>query len=59
MTDQIVSRDHIRAKGRAAFAAGRGRDEHFMNPGSPAIEEFQEGWDRARADRVHQEAAIA
>lgn len=59
MTDQIISRDHIRAKGRAAFEAGRGRDEHFMNPGSPAIEEFQEGWDRAYADWAHPEAATA
>jgi len=47
MTDQIISRDLIREKGAAAFNAGRGRDEHNMNPGAAAIEEWQSGWDEA------------
>jgi hypothetical protein len=50
MSDEIIPREWIREKGRAAFVAGKGRDEHHMNPGSPAIEEFQAGWDRAYAD---------
>lgn len=59
MSEQIVSREDIRAKGRAAFEAGRGRDEHHMNPGSPAIEDFQHGWDLAYADWAHPEQAKA
>jgi hypothetical protein len=47
MNGQIVSRDYMHAKGRAAFEAGEGRDDHHMNPGSVAIEEWQAGWDRA------------
>lgn len=59
MTDQIVSRDYMRAKGRAAFEAGKRRDEHHMNAGSPAIVEFQDGWDRAYADSAHPEESAA
>jgi hypothetical protein len=46
MSDQIVSRDAMRARGAAAFKAGRRRDDHYMNPGSPAIEDWQAGWDQ-------------
>lgn len=49
MTDQIVSREHMRATGSAAFAAGKGRDDHNMNPGSAAITEWQAGWDQLAA----------
>lgn len=49
----------MRTKGRAAFAAGKGRDDHGMNPGSAAIAEWQDGWDRAYADWAHPEEAAA
>lgn len=49
MTDQIFSRERMRTTGRAAFAAGKGRDEHNMNPGSAAITEWQAGWDQLAA----------
>jgi hypothetical protein len=59
MTDQIVSRTYMHAKGRAAYEAGKRRDEHHMNPGSPAILDFQDGWDRAKADRALTQQAVA
>ena len=59
MTDQIVSRDHIRGCGAEAFEAGRGRDDHGMNWNAPAITEWQDGWDRAYANWAHPEAATA
>lgn len=53
MTDQIVTREHWRTTGAAAFAAGRGRDDHDMNPGSDAIVEWQAGWDRLKSERAN------
>lgn len=50
MDNSIVSRDHIRAKGRAAFWAGKGRNDHDMNPGAAAIRDWQDGWRRAFAE---------
>ena len=52
--DQIVSRELIRAKGAAAFDKGLPHDGHQMNPGSPAIDDWQLGW-RQRRDQVAQE----
>lgn len=51
MTDQIISRAQIRARGQDAFAAGLGREDHHMNPGAAAIEEWQAGWDEAQAEK--------
>lgn len=51
---QIVSRDMIRAKGAAAFDKGLKHDQHGMNPGAPAIDDWQLGW-RQRRDQVAQE----
>lgn len=59
MTDQIITRTTIRAFGRSAFAAGRGRDDHNMNPGSAAIVEWQQGWDDAKAERAQPVSANA
>lgn len=59
MSDPIISRDHIRAKARAAFAAGKGRDDHGMNPGAAAIADWQDAWDRAYADWAHPEELTA
>lgn len=36
MNDEIISREQIRAKARAAHKAGRGRDSHNMNWGAAA-----------------------
>jgi hypothetical protein len=44
--DQIISRDMIRAKACSAFVRGLGRDDHGFNPGAPAIEDWQDEWDR-------------
>lgn len=33
--------------GYEAYMANRTRDSHDMNPGSPAIADFQAGWDQA------------
>lgn len=46
MTDEIISRDMIAAKARSAFQRGAGRDDHGFNPGAPAIEAWQQEWDR-------------
>jgi hypothetical protein len=49
MTEFIFSRAAMRARGAAAFGSGLGRDDHGMNPGSAAIEDWQAGWDDAAA----------
>lgn len=54
MDDPIISRDMIRARARKAFAQGRGRDEHGMNPGSPAVVDWQDEHDRCTRDALEQ-----
>lgn len=49
MTAPIIPPGQIRKKGRAAFFAGKGRDAHEMNPGSPAIKDWQAGWTSGQA----------
>jgi hypothetical protein len=52
--DQIVTREEMRLRGAEAFDEGRGINDHDMNPGAAAIEDWQAGW-RARqvaADRT-------
>lgn len=46
MTDQIVSREAIRAKARAAFQRGQSRDSHEMNWHSPALSTWLDEYDR-------------
>lgn len=48
MTDQIATRKMMFDRGAAAFVKGLGADDHGMNPGSPAITEWQNGWHNAR-----------
>jgi hypothetical protein len=31
-------------RGATAYAHGRGIDDHYMNPGAPAIKDWQRGW---------------
>lgn len=50
MTDSIFSREMMRNRGADAFEAGKGRNEHHMNPGALAIPVWQEGWDLAQAE---------
>lgn len=53
MNDQIISRNMIRARARRAFAAGRSRADHNMNPGAAAIETWQHEHDRLAAEKRH------
>lgn len=46
--DQIVSRAVIFNRGAAAFSKGLGLDDHYMNPGAPAIKDWQAGWKDAK-----------
>lgn len=46
MGDQIVTKDHIRAKARRAFERGARRDDHGFNWHAPALAVWQEEWDR-------------
>ena len=46
--DQIVSRAMIFDRGAAAFAKGLGLNDHNMNPGAPAIADWQAGWKDAK-----------
>lgn len=39
----------IKAKARAAFARGAGRDDHGFNLGAPAIADWQREWDLCAA----------
>ena len=49
MTDQIISRAHIRAKARRDFDAGKKRHEHGFNVGAAAIFDWLEEFDRLAA----------
>lgn len=49
--DEIISRDTIKARGAAAFDKGLGVDDHHMNPGAPAIRDWQFGWHTRRIER--------
>lgn len=50
MSDQIISREAIRARGRAAFNAGKPRDSHNMNWHAAALPDWLDGYDRAYAE---------
>jgi hypothetical protein len=52
MADAIVSREVIRAKGRAAFLRGDSLDSHGMNPWAPALEDWRDAY-AAAADELH------
>lgn len=53
MNTPIITKDSIRAKARAAFAAGAGRDDHEFNwHSADAIEVWQDEWDRCAAERT-------
>jgi hypothetical protein len=53
LTDQIVSRDTIRARARRAFEAGRSRDDHCMNWHAPALVDWLAEYDRLDSERAH------
>ncbi|MEH6435799.1 hypothetical protein [Massilia sp. DD77] len=51
MSDPIISIAMIQAKARAAFARGKGRDDHGFNWHSAcAIETWQKEWDRCAVE---------
>lgn len=54
MDDPIISRDTIRARARKAFAQGRGRDAHHMNPGAPAVADWLDEYDRCAREALEQ-----
>lgn len=47
----LVSPNMQRERGADAFDEGRGVDDHHMNPGSPAIKDWQDGWHQRRVER--------
>lgn len=57
MSDQIVTKDHIRAKARAAYERGVGRDGHGFNWHASAKEVWQAEWDRCAAEQQKQREA--
>jgi len=59
MNDQIISRDTIRARARAAFERGASRDGHYMNPTSAAVADWQAEWDRCAIQRVKDQRRAA
>lgn len=59
MTDQIVSRETVRARARAAYARGAARDSHHMNLNAPALVDWLEEFDRcAQFDRCVQAGLV-
>jgi hypothetical protein len=54
MDESITLRSLVRAKvhedARKQFVKGAGRDSHGMNPGSPAVADFQAEYDRLDLD---------
>ena len=52
-----VTPEIVRERGAKAFDDGRGIDDHHMNPGSPAIKDWQQGW-RDRRAAVHAIAIV-
>jgi hypothetical protein len=53
MDQAIISRDHIRATARRAFAAGKGRDDHGFNWHSrDAIATWQGEWDECAKEEA-------
>lgn len=59
MTDTIISIAHIQAKARTNFANGYGIDDHGMNPGSAAIETWQDEWLRCAREVGNAMAAVS
>jgi hypothetical protein len=59
MDQPIISRDTIKARGAKAFDEGVGIDGHNMNPGAPAISDWQFGWHTRRIERSREAGNIA
>lgn len=53
MNEQVVSRDQIRAKARAAFEASKPRDSHDMNWHAAALPTWLAEYDRLAARASH------
>jgi len=48
---RLVTPDMQRDRGAQAFDEGRGVDDHHMNPGAPAIRDWQFDWHTRRIER--------
>jgi hypothetical protein len=57
--DEIISRETIKARGAHAFDQGKGVDDHYMNPGAPAIAEWQFGWHTRRIEKARRASLAA
>lgn len=57
MDTSIVSREEMRQRGARAFDEGRGVEGHNMNPGAPAIKDWQYGWHTRRIERAKETSA--
>lgn len=59
MNEQIVSREQIRERARAAFRAGQSRDSHHMNWNATARVTWLQEYDRLAAlARLSEEQAV-
>jgi hypothetical protein len=47
----LITPDMQRERGAHAFDQGLGVDDHHMNPGAPAIRDWQFGWHTRRIER--------
>jgi hypothetical protein len=60
---KLVSAEMQFERGVVAHAHGRGVDDHYMNPGSPAIKDWQAGWrfaeQRARSVAIMKPMEVA
>jgi hypothetical protein len=52
MHDSIISRETIRARARAAFSRGAGRNDHKMNPHAAAVDDWQAEWDVCQMEQL-------
>ena len=46
----LITPDVHEARGAKAYDEGLGADDHGMNPGSPAIKDWQYGWHQRRIE---------
>lgn len=52
-------RAQVRESACHAHARGAGRDDHEMNPGSPAVVDWQAEWDRCEVTRLKELQRVA
>jgi hypothetical protein len=55
----VVTPDMQFDRGAQAYDEGRGVHDHYMNPGAPAIRDWQYGWHTRRVERSRANACQA